>query len=161
MSSQGAKQLLPTDWLYIMPRNFVKLSTLLIQKCSHKRYAMLATQAVVWAFWSFRILPWCELAWWALKERNSCLLRIDHIIRPLTLLCWALCLFIKLATNDMERSQLFLHDLLLIWDVLMRCERAKQLLLADWLYITLLNSAKMSTLSIEKGSHKQQQGSLL
>ena len=161
MSSQGAKQLLPTDLLYIMPRNFVKLSTLLVETCSHKWYAMLTTLAVVWAFWSFRILPWCELAWWALKERNSWLLQIDHIIRPLTLLSWALCLFIKLATNDMERSQLFLHDLLLIWAVLMRCERAKQLLFADWLYITLLNFAKMSTLLIEKGSHKQQQGSLL
>ena len=41
--------LLSTDWSYISLLNFVKLSTLLIKKGSHKRYAMLTGLAVVWA----------------------------------------------------------------------------------------------------------------
>ena len=60
-------------------QNFVKLSTLLIKKGSHKRYATLTTPAVVWALWSFKIFIWSELYWWILKERNSCCLQIDPI----------------------------------------------------------------------------------
>ena len=49
MSCQGAKQLLSTGWSNIRLLNFVKLSTLLIKKGSHKQYATLTTLAVVWA----------------------------------------------------------------------------------------------------------------
>ena len=45
------------------------LNTLLIEKGSHKRYAMPTVQ-VVWALCSFKIWIWSELHWWALKERN-------------------------------------------------------------------------------------------
>ena len=48
-----------------------------------------------------------------------------------------------------------LQDLLLIWAVLMSCQRAKQLLSTDWSNIRLLNFLKSSTLLIKKGSHKQ------
>ena len=58
MSSQRAKQLLYTDWSYIMLLNFAKLSTLLIKKAIHKRYGTLTTLAVVWALWSFKIFFW-------------------------------------------------------------------------------------------------------
>ena len=55
------------------------LSTLLIKKGCHKRYATLTTLAVVWALWSFKIFIWSELYWWALKEQNNCCLQIDLI----------------------------------------------------------------------------------
>ena len=64
---------------YIMLLNFVKLSTLLIEKGSHKRFAMPTVLVVVWALWSFKIFIWSELRWWALKERNSCCPQIDLI----------------------------------------------------------------------------------
>ena len=79
ISSQRAKQLLSTDWSYITLLNFVNLSTLLIKKGSHKRYATLTTLAVVWALWYFKIFFWSELYWWALKEQNSCCIQIDRI----------------------------------------------------------------------------------
>ena len=64
--------LLPHHFIYIYTLlNFVKLSTLLIKKGSHKRYATLTTLAVVWALWSFKIFFWSELYWWALKERSN------------------------------------------------------------------------------------------
>ena len=80
MSSKRAKKLLSTDWSNVTLLNFVKLSILLIKKGSHKRYATLTILALVWALWSFKILFWSELYWWALKERNSCCLQIDWII---------------------------------------------------------------------------------
>ena len=61
VSPQRAKQLLPIDWSYIKLLNFVQLSSLLIKKGSHKRYATFTTLAVVWAFWSFKIFFWSEL----------------------------------------------------------------------------------------------------
>ena len=106
MSSQRAKQLLSTDWSYITLLSFVKLSTVLIKKGSHKRYATLTTLEVVWALWSFKIFFWSELYWWALQERNSCCLQIDRILRSFTLLSWALCWSRRVATCDMQRSQL-------------------------------------------------------
>ena len=54
---------------YITPLNFVRLSTLLIKKSSHKRHATLRTLAVVWALWSFKIF----------KEQNSCCIQIIYI----------------------------------------------------------------------------------
>ena len=66
--------LLSTDWSYISLLYVVKLSTLLIKKGSHKRYATLTGLAVVWALWSFKIFFWSELYWSALKERNNCCL---------------------------------------------------------------------------------------
>ena len=41
--------------IYIMLLNFVKLSTLLIEKGSHKRYTMPTTLVVIRALWSFKI----------------------------------------------------------------------------------------------------------
>ena len=50
---------------------------------------------------------------------------------------------------------LVLRELCLTWAVLMISQRAKQLLSTDWLYITLLNFLKLSTLFNENGSHKR------
>ena len=46
-ASKSTKQLLFTDWSYITLLNFVKLTTLLIERGSHKRYATLTTLAEV------------------------------------------------------------------------------------------------------------------
>ena len=97
---------LSTEWANITLLNFVKLSTLLIKKGNHKRYTTLTALAVVWALWSFKIFFWSELHWWALKEQNSCCLQIDPILRSLTLLSWALCWSRRVATSNMQRSQL-------------------------------------------------------
>ena len=67
-----AKQVLSTDWSYLMLLNFVKLSTLLIEKGSHNQYAMPTALVAVWALWSFKIFNWSELRWRALKEQNNC-----------------------------------------------------------------------------------------
>ena len=61
MSCQRAKQLLCSDWSYIKLLNFVKLSTLLIEKGSHKRYATPTALVVVWALWSFKVFIRSEL----------------------------------------------------------------------------------------------------
>ena len=50
--------------------NFVKLSTLLIKKGCHERYATLTTLAVVWALWLFKIFFWSEL-YWTLPKWNA------------------------------------------------------------------------------------------
>ena len=42
-------------FVYITLTNFVKLSTLLIQKGSLKRYAMITALVAVWVLWSFKI----------------------------------------------------------------------------------------------------------
>ena len=90
MKSQRPKKLLSTYWSYITLLNFVKLSTLLIENGKHNRYATLTTLALVWALCSFSIFFRLELRWWPLKEGNSCCLKVDRIIRCLTLLNWAL-----------------------------------------------------------------------
>ena len=59
--------------------NFVKLSTLLIERGGHKRYTMPTALVVVWPLWSFKIFIWTKLRWWALKEQNSNCLQIDLI----------------------------------------------------------------------------------
>ena len=93
--SQKAKQLLYTDWSYITLLNFVKLSTLLIKKGSHRRYATLTTLAVVWALWSFMIFFWSELYWWALKEWNSFCIQIDRIC--INIYYWSILLLLLLT----------------------------------------------------------------
>ena len=67
-------------WSCVMLLNFVKLSTLLIEKSSHKWYATPTALEVVWALWSFKIFIWSELRWWALKERNNCCPQIDRVL---------------------------------------------------------------------------------
>ena len=59
--------------------NFVKLSTLLIERDGHKRYTLPAALVVVWALWSFKIFIWTKLRWWALEEQNSNCLQIDLV----------------------------------------------------------------------------------
>ena len=93
-------------YVYIMLLNFFKLITLLIKKGSHKRYATPRTLAVVWALWFFKIFLWSELNWWALKEQNSCCLQIDRILCSLTLLTSALYWPRRVATSDIQRSQI-------------------------------------------------------
>ena len=66
--------------------NLIMLSTLLIKKGSHNWSATLNTLAVVWTLWSFKILIWFKLCWWALKEPNGCCPQIDRILYFLTLL---------------------------------------------------------------------------
>ena len=101
MSFQTAKQQLSTDWSYIKLLNFVKLSTLLMEKGSHKQYATLTTLAVVWSLCSVRIFFSFVLWWWALKDQNSCSLHIDRILRSLSLLGWALCWLTRVARSYM------------------------------------------------------------
>ena len=76
------------------------MSTLLIKKGSHKRYATLTSLAVSWALWSFKIFLWSELYWWAFKEWISCCLQIDRILRSLTWLSWALSWSRRVAASD-------------------------------------------------------------
>ena len=64
------------------------------------------TLAVVWALWPFKMFIWCEVYWWALKERSNCCLQIGCILHSLTLSSWALCWSRMVATNDMQPSQL-------------------------------------------------------
>ena len=44
----------------------------MIEKCSHKQYAILTALIVTWALWSFKILIWSELCWWVFIKQNSC-----------------------------------------------------------------------------------------
>ena len=162
MSSQRMKQLLSADWSYITLLHFIKLSTQLIDRGSHKLYATLTTLAVVWALFSFRIFFSAEMCWWALKEWNSCCLLIDLKLRSLTLLSWAHCWWRRVPTRDM---QLFLLEQWLEHSfprgssfVLSRSyelERAKQLPSTDSSYIVFLNFVNLSSVSIKKGTHKR------
>ena len=51
---------------------------------------------IIWALRCLTIFFWADLCWWALKERNSCCLQVDRILRFLALLnwvVWSLCFF--------------------------------------------------------------------
>ena len=158
MSSQRAKELLSKDWLHITLLNFGKFSTLLIED-SQKGYTTPTTVAVVWALWSVRISFWSQLCWWVFTEQKSCCLQIDRISPSLSLLSWdwerypeAIC---KAHYSSSHLSTLVLQDLLLIWAALKSRQRKKQLVSTDWSYIRLLNFVMLSSLLMEKDSHKR------
>ena len=116
--SQRAKQLLSADWSNITLLNFVKLSTLLIKKGSHKQYATLITLAVVSAFWSFKIFFWSTLYWWALKERNSCCLQINRIYKYIYIYIYIyLCIYIYICMYIYYIYIIYIYDYSLYTEV--------------------------------------------
>ena len=63
----------------------VKLSTLLIEKGSHKQHTMPTALIGEWALWSFKVFNWFELSWCTLVHLCK---YITKYLQPMHLAIW-------------------------------------------------------------------------